>query len=103
MSYANEYSGRVLKKVNKVNCLNPEERIVAPRKRKRKFRMGVFLAFLIFEVIFTAVTMPIMIFYGPFDNVKRTIVGASMNTLRHQYIAKFFSRRRQSIRFWAMT
>lgn len=90
MSYANGYSGRVLKKVNKVNCVNPEERIIAPRKKKRKFRMGVFLAFLIFEVIFTAVTMPIMIFYGPFDNVKRTIVGASMNTLRHQYIAKFF-------------
>jgi len=48
------------------------------------------VSFLIFELIFSAVTMPFLIFYGPFENVKRTIVGASWNTLRHQYIAKMF-------------
>lgn len=46
--------------------------------------------FLVFEFVFTAITMPLFIFYGPFENVKKTIVGMSWNTLRHQYIAKFF-------------
>ena len=46
--------------------------------------------FLIFELFFSCVTMPLIIFYGPFDNIKRTVVGASWNTLNHQYIAKFF-------------
>lgn len=34
--------------------------------------------------------MPLLVFYGPFENIKKTLVGASMNTLRHQYIAKAF-------------
>lgn len=60
------------------------------RKKIRKSRIKAFLFFLIFEMFFTAITLPIMMFYGPFNNVKRIIVGASMNTLRHQYIAKLF-------------
>ena len=48
------------------------------------------LIFLAFEAVFTAVTMPLLVFYGPFENVKRTIVGMSWNSLSHQYIAKFF-------------
>lgn len=48
------------------------------------------LAFLLFQFIFALVTMPFYIFYGPFDEVKGTLVGASWNTLNHQYIAKFF-------------
>jgi len=47
-------------------------------------------AFLIFQFIFALVTMPLLIFYGPFEEVKGTIVGASWNTLKHQYIVKFF-------------
>lgn len=50
-------------------------------------RIAIFLAF---ELIFACLTAPLIIFYGPFENVKRTVVGMSWNTLRHQYIAKFF-------------
>lgn len=46
--------------------------------------------FLIFEFIFLCLTTPFFIFYGPFEGVKRTVTGASWNTLRHQYIARFF-------------
>lgn len=59
-------------------------------QRAKKSVWRKLLIFLIFEFVFSAVTMPLLIFYGPFDNVKRTVVGASWNTLRHQYIAKFF-------------
>lgn len=48
------------------------------------------LGFLIFEMIFTGVTAPLIVFHGPFQNVKKTIVGAAMTTLSHQYIAKAF-------------
>ncbi|MCX7922174.1 MAG: phosphodiester glycosidase family protein [Clostridia bacterium] len=34
--------------------------------------------------------MPLLVFYGPFDNVKRTVVGSFWSTLSHQYIARFF-------------
>lgn len=58
-------------------------------KKKISF-WKLFLGFLIFEVIFTGVTAPLIIFHGPFENVKKTLVGAAMTTLSHQYIAKAF-------------
>lgn len=58
-------------------------------KKKSSF-WKLFLGFLIFQFIFTGVTAPLIVFYGPFENVKRTIVGAAMTTLSHQYIAKAF-------------
>lgn len=56
--------------------------------KKSKFKNV--MIFLVFQLIFGMVTMPIFIFYGPFEDIKRTVVGASWNTLSHQYIAKFF-------------
>ncbi len=58
------------------------------RKPKSPFRRLLF--FLLFQFVFACIAMPFYVFYGPFDEVKRTIVGASMNTLTHQYIAEFF-------------
>ncbi len=48
------------------------------------------LIFLAFELVFTSLTMPLLLVYGPFDQIKKTFVGMSWNTLRHQYIARFF-------------
>jgi len=59
-------------------------------KEKRKLMWKKLAIFLAFEFIFTALTMPLLIFYGPFQNVKKTLVGMSWATLRHQYIAKAF-------------
>jgi exopolysaccharide biosynthesis protein len=58
--------------------------------KKRGSLWKMVLGFLIFELIFTGVTAPLIIFHGPFNNVKRTVVGAAMTTLKHQYIAKAF-------------
>ena len=57
----------------------------SPGSHKRRI-----LIFLLFQFIIALVTMPVYIFYGPFEEVKATLVGASWNTLNHQYIAKFF-------------
>lgn len=59
-------------------------------KAKKKFSFKTFIFFLMFEFIFTCVTFPLILFYGPFKNVKKTIVGAAMSTLNHQYIATTF-------------
>ena len=58
--------------------------------RKKKHKLRNFLFYLIFGLIFTVVTAPLIIFHGPFTNVKKTIVDASMTTLSHQWIAKLF-------------
>ncbi len=57
---------------------------------KPKSAIRRLVGFLLFQFVFACIAMPFYIFYGPFDEVKRTIVGASMNTLTHQYIAEFF-------------
>lgn len=59
-------------------------------RKKNKSLWKLILGFLIFELVFTGVTAPILIFHGPFENVKKTVVGAAMTTLSHQYIAKLF-------------
>jgi exopolysaccharide biosynthesis protein len=48
------------------------------------------LLFIIFELIFTAITGPFVAYYGPFKNVRTTVVGAAMTTLRSQWIATLF-------------
>ena len=48
------------------------------------------LLFIVFELIFTAVTCPFMVYYGPFKNVKTTVVGAAMTTLTLQWLATSF-------------
>lgn len=50
-------------------------------------RIGIFLAF---EIIFTAVTMPMLVYYGPFENIKKTAVGTFYSTFTHQYFVTAF-------------
>ena len=57
---------------------------------KKKFKWKVVLAFIVFEIVFTTVTIPFIIYHGPFKNVKKTLVGAAMSTLSHQYLATMF-------------
>lgn len=60
------------------------------RKKKKKFSWKAFVCFIIFEFVFTAITGPLLVFYGPFQNVKKTVVGTAMQTFSHQFIAKAF-------------
>jgi len=59
-------------------------------RRKKTHKLRSFIFYLIFGLIFTGVSAPLIIFHGPFTNVKKTIVDASMTTLSHQWIAKLF-------------
>lgn len=59
-------------------------------KRRSKRKWKTLAAFLVFEVVFTAVTAPLVLLYGPFENAKRTYVGAAMTSLSHQWMATAF-------------
>jgi len=46
--------------------------------------------FLLFQIALPLVTFPLLVFHGPFDNVKATVVGMSINSSKHQFIARTF-------------
>lgn len=60
------------------------------RKRKKKKKWKTLICFIVFELIFTIVTAPFILLYGPFENAKRIYVGSAMTTLNHQYLATWF-------------
>jgi exopolysaccharide biosynthesis protein len=57
---------------------------------RKKASWKVVVGFIIFQFIFVLITAPLIVFYGPFTNVRKTVVGAAMTTLSHQWIAKIF-------------
>ncbi|MGL4875538.1 MAG: phosphodiester glycosidase family protein [Clostridium sp.] len=59
-------------------------------KKKKKKRWKLIIAFVVFELIFTVITAPFVLLYGPFDTAKRIYVGSAMTTFSHQYLATAF-------------
>lgn len=60
-------------------------------KEPSKFKKSKFiLLFIIFELVFTVVTGPFVLFYGPFKNIKTIVVGSAMTTLTLQKLVTTF-------------
>jgi len=57
---------------------------------KLKLHWKIIIVFLIFETIFTGVTAPLIVYFGPFDNLKSTLVGSIYSTLSHRYLVDSF-------------
>ena len=57
-------------------------------KKRSFYKLLIF--FLVFELVFTGCTAPYIVYYGPFENLKRTIVGMANSTMNHKYIATLF-------------
>lgn len=57
---------------------------------RKKAGWKAVVGFIVFQLVFALITAPLIVFYGPFDNVRKTVVGAAMTTLSHQWIAKIF-------------
>lgn len=47
--------------------------------------------FFIILLVFFGVTSPFVVLFGPFDNIKRTVVGAILKSRHPQYITWLFS------------
>ncbi|MCR3759494.1 phosphodiester glycosidase family protein [Clostridium felsineum] len=74
-------------KTSKNNRGNTNRRKV---KRKKNSKVKLFIYFLMFEILFSVGTAPWIVYYGPFDNLKKIIVGTAMSSFTHQYLATLF-------------
>lgn len=59
-------------------------------RNKKRSTSTLVILFIVFQLIFTAITGPFVLYYGPFKNVKTTIVGAAMTTLTLQWMVTTF-------------
>ena len=60
------------------------------KKKKKRSKLKSIIGFLIFEFLFMSLTTPLLVFYGPFNNVKRTAIGMTWNSFTLQKIPKAF-------------
>ncbi|WP_298844806.1 phosphodiester glycosidase family protein [Clostridium sp.] len=65
-------------------------RKIKKRGRNKRRTSTLVLLFVVFELTFTTITGPFMLYYGPFKNVKTTVVGAAMTTYSLQWLATTF-------------
>ncbi len=57
---------------------------------KKKSKIKFIISFVLFQIVFTGITAPFLAYYGPFENVRNTLVTTAMTTLSHQWIAELF-------------
>jgi exopolysaccharide biosynthesis protein len=57
---------------------------------KKRINKKILIAFIVFEFVFSALVAPIIVYYGPFETLKKNVVGTFMSTMNHQYLAKLF-------------
>ncbi|MBC8063170.1 MAG: phosphodiester glycosidase family protein [Clostridiaceae bacterium] len=48
------------------------------------------IIFIVFQIVFTGFSTILVVFYGPFSNLKRLVVGTAMSSYSHKYIATVF-------------
>lgn len=65
-------------------------RIIKKEVNGKGSKIRLIFLFIIFELFFTTITGPFMIYYGPFKNVRSTVVGAAMTTLTLQWLVTSF-------------
>ena len=53
-------------------------------------KLKIFFMFILFQIIFIPTLSIILIYYGPFTNIKEIIVTTAMTTMNHQYFATLF-------------
>lgn len=59
------------------------------KNNKVKKRIKLIVLFVLYEFIFMAITGPLLLIYGPFNNLSRTILRTAMGT-RHSYLVTDF-------------
>lgn len=58
------------------------------KRKNSKLKLAIY--FIAFQILFGILTAPWIVYYGPFNNLKKNIVGAAMTTYSHQFIATLF-------------
>jgi exopolysaccharide biosynthesis protein len=74
--------------INKNTSVEEQSKAVKGKKRNSKLKSILF--FFVFEFFFLTLTTPLLVFYGPFNNVKSTITGVLWNSYTLKDVAKTF-------------
>lgn len=70
---------------------NSSKAVKGKRRGKKKIsKVKFILYFFAFQILFGILTAPWIVYYGPFNNLKKNIVGAAMSTFSHQFLATLF-------------
>ncbi|MCJ7688407.1 MAG: phosphodiester glycosidase family protein [Clostridiaceae bacterium] len=64
--------------------------MVKVKEYSKTKKSKVIILFIIFELIFTVVTGPFVLYYGPFKNIKTIVVGSAMTTFTLQKLVTSF-------------
>lgn len=59
--------------------------------KKSKIRVKMILMFLIYNIIFAAILVPFILFWGPFESLKTVAVGAVATSRHPQFVEAFLS------------
>ena len=76
--------------IDKKKSTKVKPKLKESKQRSKILSLKMVLSFVVFELIFTICTFPFILLYGPFENAKRTYVGAAMGTMSTQYLATWF-------------
>lgn len=57
---------------------------------KKHFNFKLTIILVIYEVLFIIGTTCFLVFYGPFDNIRKTIVESAMTSFKHKYLVQMF-------------
>lgn len=57
---------------------------------KYKINIKIIALFMIFQIVFIGITSPFIVYYGPYNTLKRMVVGTAMHSYTHQYLATIF-------------
>lgn len=69
---------------------NEQMRLAGRLKSALKKHWKIIVLFIAFEAVFTALTAPFFIFFGPFENLKNVAVGSIYTTFSHRYMVDTF-------------
>ena len=59
-------------------------------KTGKRFSLKLLVGFILFQLIFTVVTAPFVLLYGPFEVARKIYVGSAMATMSNQWLATSF-------------
>jgi len=76
--------------MNQEGKTNIRKNIIPKKRKKKKISFKLLLGFIVFQIFFTAITVPFVLLYGPFENAKKTFLGTAYDSMHYQWLATTF-------------
>lgn len=63
--------------------------------KKKKFSFKLVAAFIAFEIVFTGITAPAILLYGPFEKSKKMFLGTAVGSMNYGWLATTFMKQEE--------